>query len=92
METLHSSTQDINLQQTLIKSDPASFTLDNKVGGYFGMNQTKTSAKFTVKSQVFMPGEHIPVTVECDNSECTNAIKSFKFKVWRKVRYMQSNG
>jgi len=30
--------------------------------------------------------------VDCNNTGCSNVIKCFKFKLWRKVKYMQSSG
>ena len=33
----------------------------------------------------FEPGEEVPIIIDCDNSAVRNAVKSFKFKLFRRV-------
>ena len=64
-----------------------SSVIENKVGGYFGLNMTPSRTEFIIGASVFSPGEAIPVTINSDNSKCINSVKSFKLKVWRKITY-----
>jgi hypothetical protein len=40
---------------------------------------------------VFAPGEQIPVVINCNNTMCKAAVKSFKFKLWRHETFMVKN-
>ena len=37
------------------------------------------------------PGEELAVNIECDNSQCKSAIKSFKLKLYRTVTFVIDN-
>ncbi len=40
---------------------------------------------FILEKTVFAPGEHVQIKVNCMNETCKEAIKSFKFKLLRKI-------
>ena len=48
-----------------------------------GMGKSESHTEFTFEKNEFFPGEDAKVKVECDNSKCSKAVKSFKFKVHR---------
>jgi sporulation-control protein spo0M len=50
----------------------------------FGSTECKTTVY--LKQNEYFSGETIQVRVECDNSKCDKAIKSFKLKLNRKYR------
>lgn len=52
---------------------------------------TPTRTEFVVKSNIFAPGEQIPVVINSNNTMCNAAVKSFKFKLWRKESFMFQN-
>lgn len=58
------------------------------MGGYFGVGQTYSKTEFHIANNVFAQGQQIPIIVQSNNSKCSHSIKSFKFKIWRKVEYM----
>jgi hypothetical protein len=35
----------------------------------------------------FYPGDKIPIKIICDNRKCTSAVRSFKFKLYRSLKY-----
>lgn len=69
----------------------ATFSTDRKVGGVFGFEQTRSATNFIVQTQFVQPGGELPVKIECDNSQCKSAVKSFKFKLFRTVSFMIDN-
>jgi len=48
---------------------------------------TMSRTDFTINSYVYAPGDKIPVILQANNTLCKCPIKSFKFKVWRKMTY-----
>ena len=61
--------------------------MDNKVGGYFGVNMTSSKTEFFLQKSVIEPGTDLHVQINANNSSCNNSIKSFKFKLWRRATY-----
>jgi len=47
------------------------------------MGKSESTTEFTFEKNEFFPGEKANVRVVCDNSGCSKAVKSFKFKVHR---------
>ena len=47
----------------------------------FGSSESKCEVKF-VKNQYY-PGEMVDIWLDCDNSKCGKAVKSYKFKLHR---------
>ena len=61
------------------------FNLTFKVGGMFGVGKSESSTDFVFEKEEFYAGEEARVRIVCDNSRCSKAIKSFKFKVYRHI-------
>lgn len=62
--------------------------IDNKVGGYFGINMTPSRTEFVAQSNIYAPGEQIPIVINANNTMCSASVKSFKFKLWRHSTFM----
>lgn len=60
-------------------------SIDNKVGGYFGVGMTQSKTEFKIDNARYAPGDQICIDVNANNTACNNSIKNFKFKIYRKV-------
>lgn len=67
---------------------PLPFKIDHMVGGLFNLNQTRSATEFSLDAQYFNPGDQIHVIVNSNNQLCTTAIKSFKFKLFRRSTFV----
>jgi hypothetical protein len=64
---------------------------ENRVGGYFGIGTSMSRTEFMIESNTFSPGEQIPITLQCNNTECKDTVKNFKFKLWRRSIFRMGN-
>lgn len=62
------------------------------VGGCLGLGKTQTRTSFEIKKVSFAIGEGIKLVLDCDNSKCNNSVKSFKFKLYRKIEVNITSG
>lgn len=56
-----------------------------KIGGLAGIGTTTASAEISIDKNVFCIGEKAKINIEMDNSDCAKPVKSFKFKLRRRV-------
>ena len=61
--------------------------LDIKAGGVAGIASTTSRAVIALEKTCFRPGESININIDIDNSACKKAVKSFKTKLIRKVKF-----
>ncbi len=54
------------------------------MGGLLGFKPSTSSTIVEINKNIFYPGEHIKIRIDCDNTNSSNAVKSFKFKLHRK--------
>ena len=57
----------------------------SKVGGLMGLGGDYATTEIVFDRNQFYAGDTVNVRIICDNSQCSTAIKSFKFKLKRKV-------
>jgi hypothetical protein len=51
-----------------------------------GMGKSESHTDFVFEKNEFFPGEQAKVKIICDNSKCSKAVKSFKFKIHREYK------
>ena len=49
------------------------------------MGKSQSSTDFVFEKTSFFAGGDVRVRIVCDNSKCSKAVKSFKFKIYREV-------
>ena len=59
--------------------------IQTKVGGVFGLGGSQSITNVVFDKQQYYPGEKVEVKLDCDNSKCSSAVKSFKIKLKRKI-------
>ena len=47
----------------------------------FGASEVSCQVRFTKNR--YLPGEDIDIHLDCDNTNCSKAVKSYKFKLFR---------
>lgn len=57
-----------------------------EIGGVFGLGSQKCTTSIHVEKNEFLTGEQAPIRIVCDNMKCDKAVKSFKFKLFRKFQ------
>lgn len=57
----------------------------SKMGGLFGFKPSVCTTSVEINKNCFHPGEVIKINIDCDNTQSSNAVKSYKFKLHRKV-------
>ena len=67
-------------------------TLTSEIGGFIGIGKTTSTSTIMLSKDQFFAGEQLNVTIDCDNSRCSKAIKSFKIKVQRNLLALGYNG
>lgn len=67
-------------------------TLTSEIGGFIGIGKTTSISTIILSKDQFFAGEQLNVTIDCDNSRCSKAIKSFKIKVQRNLLALGYNG
>jgi len=77
----------IYIYRPLIVPKVLNFKYDvrTEVGGVFGIGASKSISIITFPRNEFYPGDEIEVKINCDNSRCGKAIKTFKFKIYRQL-------
>lgn len=60
------------------------YTLRSEVGGMLGFGSSQSQTKVTFARNVYEPGDTIKLRIDCDNSQCSAKVKSFKIKLQRK--------
>ena len=60
-------------------------TISADVGGCCGCYTTNSQTKVTFDKKQYFLGETAKVTINCDNTKCKKDIKSFKFKLLRRI-------
>lgn len=64
-------------------------TMKSTVGlRLFGSSESTMEVRFT--KNVYYPGEMIDIYIDCDNTKCSNDVRSYKFKLHRLMRCKQS--
>ena len=58
--------------------------LDNKIGGLFGIAKTRAITQIIFENNEYYVGDKIRVKIICDNSKCSNKVKEFKLKLYRR--------
>lgn len=53
---------------------------------------TTSKSQFFIDSTVLVPGNELDIQVNQDNAKCKSGVKSFKFKLFRKISYDLPNG
>jgi hypothetical protein len=61
--------------------------LTMEVGGALGIGKSTSTATIWIEKARFAPGEKIRVHIDCNNSTCKKAVKSFKTKLLRKITF-----
>ena len=56
-----------------------------KIGGLAGLGTTTASASISIDRNLFCIGDKANVRVDMDNSDCAKPVKSFKFKLRRRI-------
>lgn len=51
------------------------------------MGMQSFRAEFCIESNVYSPGDQIPIIVNVDNSRCQHRVDKVKFKIWRSITY-----
>ena len=51
---------------------------------FFGATESILEVRFN--KNVYYPGDMIDIYVDCDNSKCNKAVRSYKFKLHRQMR------
>ena len=71
-----------------VNKDAFRFTVNSTVastmGGLFGFKPSICITNVEINQNCFHPGEVIRINIDCDNTNSSNAVKSFKFKLHRK--------
>ena len=62
------------------------FTSTIKVGGMMGFFSSVCKTILQIENKIYCPGDTITVKVNCDNSQCSSNIRSFKIKIFRKYK------
>ena len=57
--------------------------LNNSIGGILGLGATNSVSEIFFEKNEYYLGEKAKVRIVCDNSQCDNAVKYFKFKLHR---------
>lgn len=57
-----------------------------EIGGVFGLGAKVCKTTIYLEKNEFYAGEKIPVRIVCDNTKCEKAVKSFKFKLFRRYQ------
>ena len=70
---------------TIPKNIDLRAVITTKVGGVFGFGGSLSKTSVIFNQQQFYPGDTCEVKLICDNSQCLNAVKSFKIKFKRKI-------
>ena len=60
--------------------------LKMEIGGVFGLGAQKCTTTIHLEKNEFLAGEKVPVKIVCDNTKCDKAVKSFKFKLFRRYQ------
>ena len=60
-----------------------SFNITHKTGGVFGIGKSESRTEIIFEKKEYFAGDECKVKIVCDNSKCSKAIKSFKFKLER---------
>lgn len=68
-----------NIDPTLSK------TLTMTIGGIVGLGSSEAKSVISLEKHRFAPGEKIKVMIDCDNTQCKKAVKSYKIKFQRKI-------
>ena len=55
---------------------------------FFGSSESTMEVRFT--KNVYYPGEMVDIYIDCDNTKCSNDVRSYKFKLHRLMRCKQS--
>ena len=53
----------------------------SEVSGMMGLGKTRCETTIYFEKNKYAPGDNIKFTLECDNSHCKYAVKSFKIKI-----------
>ena len=59
------------------------FVLKNSIGGFLGLGATNSVSEIFFDKNEYYLGEKAKVRIVCDNSQCDNPVKYFKFKLHR---------
>lgn len=89
--TLYKTSFDVIILRNLNPPKILESAIDKTEGGLFGLAATHFKTSFTIEKFCYYPGEPISVTVDCDNSACYQYVKSFKFKLFRRVEINVGN-
>ena len=83
----------LNIYQPYKEVEPKNYKLQirSKVGRFnlFGSSSESICEVRFIKNQYY-PGEMIDIWLDCDNSKCDKAVKSYKFKLFRQLRCRES--
>lgn len=60
--------------------------LKTEIGGMLGLGTQKSTTVITLDRNEFFQGDKVSVRIQCDNTKCDKAVKSFKFKLFRKYQ------
>lgn len=60
-------------------------TIESKIGGLMGLGGDPCLTSVTFERNQYYGGDKVTVRIDCDNSKCSTAVKSFKLKFKRKV-------
>ena len=71
-------------EKEIIEDREVTCSLPIKVGGLIGIGKKDVTATFRLPKQRYYPGEDIKINIEIDNRKSSKAVKSYKFKLWRR--------
>ena len=54
------------------------------------LGSTESVCEVRFNKNVYYPGDHVDIWLDCDNSKCSKAVKSYKIKLHRQLRCRES--
>ena len=64
---------------------PLKVSSTNRVGGLIIAFKSDTEKNFAIDKITYSPGQQVQIVVKTDNSRCACDVKSYKFKLLRRI-------